>query len=237
MNKLTFTLKKNFFILTLILTLDFEAFAQSNEKPKVAFCQRPEGCVFYDHPFSYKQLDLMFNYLGDYENRKGILTFVTDATGERMNYPDRKRSPKELNEYFGGKGEPLVVPWSLSIHQNIQPEDGKWTIANEKPQVRNCPKGVETQLEKARMIESGNKVFDKPFSPFTLLPAREAKWFPVEPNIYKCILQLTESDVVTTVYDVKVLTPKTMEGTMNYTFKIPNLPTCRIKVNFKYTKN
>ncbi|RYU95029.1 hypothetical protein [Emticicia agri] len=230
-------MKKNLLVALLTLITTFGTFAQSNDKPKVAFCQLPKGCVFYDHPFTYKQLDLMFDYLGTYENKKGILAFVTNVIGERMNYPDRKRSPKELHEYFGGKGEPLVVPWSMSIHQNIQPEDGKWTIASEKPQVGNCPKGVETQLEKVKMLESGDKTFDKPFSPVALLPAKEAKWFPVEPNVYKCILQLTDSDVITTIYDVKVISPESMSGTMNYTFKIPNLPTCRIKINFKYTKN
>lgn len=229
-------MKKTFLILSMI-GVSINTFAQVQEKPKVAFCEFGKGCVFYDHPFSYKQLDLMFNYLGTYEEKRGILTFSLETNGQRTNYPDRKRNPSELHKLFGGKGDPLFVPWSMTIHQNIQPEDGKWIVESEKPQVGNCPKGVEAQLDKVKMIESGNKTFDKPFSPVALLPAKEAKWFPVESNAYKCILQLTESDVITTIYDVKVQSPKSISGTMNYTFKIPNLPICRIKVNFKYTKN
>lgn len=230
-------MKTNTLLLILLLNPASQMFAQVNEKPKVAFCEFGKGCVFYDHPFTYKQLDAMFNYLGNYEAKKGILTFSLESDGTRTNYPDRKRDPKELHKLFGGKGDPLFVPWSMFIHQNIQPEDGRWTVQNEKPQIGNCPKGIETRLDKIKIIESGNKVFDKPFSPVPLLDAKEAKWFPVESNVYKCILQLTESDVITTVYDVRVVSTKNIEGTMNYTFKITNLPVCRIKVNFKYTKN
>ena len=85
-NKLYCIMKKNLLIALLTLITTFGAFAQTNDKPKVAFCQLPKGCVFYDHPFTYKQLDLMFDYLGTYENKKGILTFVTNVIGERMNF-------------------------------------------------------------------------------------------------------------------------------------------------------
>ncbi|HEY1055929.1 MAG TPA: hypothetical protein VGE24_12360 [Emticicia sp.] len=228
---------KRIFLIVSLIGLISDTFAQILEKPKVAFCEFGKGCVFYDHPFSYKQLDVMFDYLGNFEAKKGILTFVLEDNAKTNHYPDRKRNPDELHKLFGGKGNPLFVPWSLSIYQNIQPEDGKWKIESEKPQVGNCPKGIDAQLANIKVIESGNKKFSKPFSPEPLLPAKEAKWFPVEPNEYKCILQLTESNTFTTVYDVRITTPRNMEGVMNYTINIPNLPVCRIKVNFKYTKN
>ncbi len=229
-------MRKILFILT-FSGLIFSTFAQINDKPKVAFCEFGKGCVFYDHPFSYKQLDVMFGYLGNFEAKKGILTFVLEDNAKTNHYPDRKRNPDELHKLFGGKGKPLFVPWSLLVYQNIQPEDGRWKIESEKPQVGTCPDGIDAQLAKVKVIESGDKKFGKPFSPEPLLPAKEAKWFPVEPNTYKCILQLTESDILTTIYDVKIISPRAIEGVMNYTFKIPNLPVCRIKVNFKYTKN
>lgn len=221
----------------IFIVLATPIFGQANEKPKVAFCEMGEGCVFYTHPFTYKQLDNIFNYLGDYETRKGILTFMKNKQGEEINYPDRKRNPKELHEYFGGKGEPPVKPWTVGIYPHIQPEDGNWTVQNQKPQVSNCPKGVESQLDKVQMIQSGNKVFNKPFSPVELLPAKEVLWFPIKPNVFKGILQLPDAPNFTTVYDVKILSPKSMEGLMNYSIKIPGLPTCKINVNFKYTKN
>lgn len=229
-------MRKILIIITLS-ALTFSASAQLNDKPKVAFCEFGKGCVFYDHPFSYKQLDVMFGYLGNFEAKKGILTFVMEDNAKTNHYPNRRLNPDELHKLYGGTGKPLFVPWSLAIYQNIQPEDGKWKIESEKPQIGNCPKGIDGQLANVMVIESGDKKFGRPFSPEPLLPAKEAKWFPVEPNTYKCILQLTESDILTTIYDVKITSPKTIEGVMNYTFKIPNLPVCRIKVNFKYTKN
>lgn len=230
-------MRKFFYTLTLLGLVFQTLLAQVNEKPKVAFCETGKGCIFYDHPFSYKQLDVMFNYMGVFREKKGILTFLVNNQGERINYPDTKRNSKELHEYFGGKGEPPIKPWTMTMFQSIQPEDGNWIVKNERPQTSKCPKGVSEQLDKLQLIKSGNKTFGKPFSPVELLPAKEAHWFTVGPDLYKGLIMVSNSDSITTVYDVKVNTPKSIDGTMNYTIKIPGLAACRIKIDFKYTKN
>ncbi|MEZ4901154.1 MAG: hypothetical protein R2822_05030 [Spirosomataceae bacterium] len=152
-----------------------------------------------------------------------------------MYYGDYKRSPKELNEYFGGKGEPSIAKGGVlkPFDNTIQPKDGNWTITASKPVLKNCPAGLEKQMDNLVLPKSGNKVFKKPFDGTEILPAG-TKWLTLSPNVYRGLILTETQPTFKSIYDLKVITPSLMEGNLNVFVQIPGQKTCEVKIDFSY---
>ena len=222
--------------LILILLLTFCSFTYSQAQVLLAYFQLNGGCNFYQSQLSYKQADQMMNYMGVFEEKKGILVFFKNKDGEDRYYGDYTRNPKELHTYFGGKGEPAISKGAFQPFPTaIQPEDGNWTISTAKPVTKDCLPGVEKEIEKIAMMKSGNKTFKKPFSPQELLPAG-AQWVTLSVNNYRAVILPETGPSMLNTYDVTVLSPSKMNGTVNYTIRIPGQKTCQIRMNFDYLK-
>lgn len=223
----------------LILLLFLSAgtvFSQTASSPQLAYCSADKGCTFCRSEYSYKDLDLALNYLGTFERDRGILTFFTNKNGEDTHYPDRKRTPAELHTYFGGKGSPSVLNACPMPFGFIQPNDGDWSIRTSTPKAKNCPPGMGERLKEVQMFKNGPKTFSKPFTPNDLLAANEVKWFTTGSNRYRAVFS-GAIDGFGTIYDVKVLSPDSMQGNLSLGIKIPGKPVCEVTMDFTYTRS
>lgn len=200
----------------------------------IAYCKLGAGCKFYQTSLSYAQVDGMLNYLGTFEKEKGILVFFRNKQNQDVHYPDRKRSIKELNEYFGGKGEPNVSKGGLAPFETvIQPNDGNWEAITQTPLTKNCPPQLTSQLKGMASLKSGNRVFQKPFTPAELLPP-DTPWLTTTPNVYKAILLPQSQPSIRSVYDFEVVSPQFIKGTLNVSIQIPSQPTCEVITDFTF---
>ena len=230
-------IKKLAFVFFLSVVAAIPAFSQSSSKPLMAYCTLEKGCSVCQSGMSYDELDRAFNYLGTYAKNRGILTFFTNKNGEDTHYPDRTRTPTQLNRYFGGKGEPSVLnSCTLAFPASIQPNDGHWSIATSKPTTVNCPAGTEEQLSKIKMFQNGPKVFSKPFRPQDLLDDPNVKWSATNLNRYRALYSGADNNFETT-YDVKVTSPNSMEGDLNFFIKIPGRKVCQVNIDFTYRRS
>ncbi|WP_147277062.1 hypothetical protein [Runella aurantiaca] len=204
----------------------------------LAYCTLNGGCKFYQTPLSYKQVDLMMNYLGVFEEKKGIVVFFKNKSGENIYYADNKRSVRELDTYFGGKGEPVVAKDAVRSpfgDATIQPNDGDWKVSAKPPVVKNCPAGLDEQASKLNLVKSGKKVFKRPFQMQELLPPGSVG-LNTEPNAYRGLILVENQPTFKTIYEVKVKNPNFMEAELNYSIAIPSQPTCIVKIDFTYTR-
>lgn len=201
----------------------------------IAYCKIDGGCKFYQTLYTYKDVDGMLGYMGVFEQDKGIMTFFKNKQGQDIHYPDKKRSPRELHEYFGGKGEPTIAKGGiiLPFDKTIQPKDGNWTAQTDKPILKYCPNQLSTQTDNIASIKSGNKVFSKPFKPTDLLP--NTKWLTLAENNYRVAILNDTQTAFKTFYTVNVLSPVQITGVADIYVTIPNQKTCEIKINFTYT--
>lgn len=201
----------------------------------IAYCKIDGGCKFYQTQYSYKDVDGMLGYLGVFERDKGIMTFLKNKQGQDVHYPDKKRSPRELHEYFGGKGEPNIAKGGIisPFDKTIQPKDGNWIAKTEKPILKNCPSLMDTQTDNIASIKNGNKVFSKPFTPADLFP--NVKWLTLAENNYRVAILNDTQTAFKTFYTVNVLSPVQIAGVADIYVTIPNQKTCEMKINFTYT--
>ncbi len=201
----------------------------------IAYCKIDGGCKFYQTQYSYKDVDGMLGYLGVFEKDKGIMTFLKNKQGQDVHYPDKKRSPRELHEYFGGKGEPNIAKGEIisPFDKTIQPKDGNWIAKTEKPILKNCPSLMDTQTDNIASIKSGNKVFSKPFNPTDLFP--NVKWLTLAENNYRVAILNDTQTAFKTFYTVNVLSPVQITGVADIYVTIPNQKTCEMKINFTFT--
>lgn len=201
----------------------------------IAYCKIDGGCKFYQTQYSYKDVDGMLGYLGVFEKDKGIMTFLKNKQGQDVHYPDKKRSPRELHEYFGGKGEPNIAKGGIisPFDKTIQPKDGNWIAKTEKPILKNCPSLMDTQTDNIASIKNGNKVFSKPFTPADLFP--NVKWLTLAENNYRVAILNDTQTAFKTFYTVNVLSPVQITGVADIYVTIPNQKTCEMKINFTYT--
>jgi hypothetical protein len=199
----------------------------------IAYCKLGGGCKFYQTQYSYSQIDGMLNYLGTFEKDKGIMVFFKNKQNQDVHYPDRKRNPKELHAYFGGKGEPVVAKGGSAFDGIIQPNDGNWEAVTEQPTTQNCPPQLAAQLKGIANLKSGNKTFKKPFTPEELLPPN-TPWLTTAPNLYKAVILPSTSPSFRSMYDFEVISPQLVKGTLNVFVQIPSQPTCEVKTNFTF---
>lgn len=210
-------------------------FFDTQAQVTIAYCKIDGGCKFYQTQYSYKDVDNMLGYMGVFERDKGIMTFFKNKQGQDIHYPDKKRNPRELHEYFGGKGEPNIAKGGiiLPFDKTIQPKDGNWIAQTDKPILKNCPSQLGTQTDNIASIKSGNKVFSKPFKPTDLLP--NTKWLTLAENNYRVAILNDTQTAFKTFYTVNVLSPVQITGIADIYVTIPNQKTCEIKINFTYT--
>jgi hypothetical protein len=201
---------------------------------KIAFCQFEAGCKFYQTSLTYKQVDGLLGYLGVYEKDKGIMVFFRNKQNQDVHYPDQKRSPKELHQYFGGKGEPTTAKGDVLPFTNIQPKDGNWLAVTETPIAKGCPAQLQEQLGEIASIKSGNRTFKKPFTPDELLPP-DTTWINTATNSFKAVILPATKPAFTSIYDFEIVSPTLVKGILTINVQIPNQPTCEIKTNFTFT--
>ncbi|KAB7726858.1 hypothetical protein F5984_23375 [Rudanella paleaurantiibacter] len=207
---------------------------QANAQVTIAYCKLGGGCQFYQTAYSYAEIDGMFNYLGTFEKDKGILVFFRNKQQQDIHYPDRKRGPRELNEYFGGKCEPAIAKGGMApFPEAIQPKNGNWSVITAEPVTKNCPAQLTAQLKSVSGLKSGQKVFKKPFSPDDLLPEK-TPWLSIAPNGYKAFLMTRTAPTFTNTYDFEVVSPVRITGSLLTQIRIPNQATCEVRTNFSY---
>ncbi|MCU0338978.1 MAG: hypothetical protein MUE30_03770 [Spirosomaceae bacterium] len=210
--------------------------SQAQAQVLVAYCQLGGGCKFYQTQYSYTQLDGMFNYLGTFEKDKGTLVFFKNKQNQDVHYPDRKRNPRELHAYFGGKGEPSIAKGNIApFDEAIQPESGNWEATTETPTAKNCPPPLESQLKGIASVKSGLKNFKKPFSPAELLPPN-TPWLTTTPNMYSAFLLPEANPSFKTLYEFEVKSPTLIKGTATIWIQIPTQSTCEMKTNFTFRR-
>lgn len=209
----------------------------ANAQVLIAYCKIEGGCKFYQTQYSYKDVDGLLGYLGTFEQDKGIMTFFRNKQGQDIHYPDKKRSPKELHAYFGGKGEPSIAKGGVALPfaDNVQPSDGNWTVATARPVLKNCPQQLGEQTDKLVSLKSGNKVFSKPFTPTDLLPKGTA-WLNTSPGAYKATLVPESAPTFKNLYTFQVKSAELITGTLTTNVAIPNQPTCEVNIDFTYKK-
>ena len=207
---------------------------QVNAQVTIAYCKFGGGCKLYQTSYSYAQVDGMLNYLGTFEKSKGILVFFKNQQNQDTHYPDNKRSPRQLHEYFGGKGEPNIAKGAIAPFQEaIQPESGNWEAITEAPTTQNCPAQLEPGLKSAAGVRSGKKNFKRPFSPDELFP--NTPWVTTSPNKYRAIILPETQPAFKTIYEFEVVSPKLIKGT---SLTVVNMGTqgaaCSMKTNFTF---
>ena len=203
---------------------------------KIAFCKLESGCKFYETGYTYKQVDGMLGYLGVFERDKGIMVFFRNKQGEDVHYPDQKRTPKQLHEYFGGKGEPIIAKGGvLPFENSIQPLDGNWIVVTEAPIAKGCPEQMQSQLGGIASLKSGSKTFSKPFIPEDLLPDN-TPWISTSLNKYKAFVLPKTNPSFKSIYDFNLVSPSSIKGSLTINVEIPNQPKCEIKTNFTYNR-
>lgn len=213
------------------------AIAQSAQSPLIAYCALEKGCTFCTSEYTYSEIDGILDYLGTYEKDRGIMTFFVSKNGEQTHYPDRKRTPAELNAYFGGKGAVTTSNRCPSLRRegSIQPNDGIWSIETNVPKAVDCPAGTADQIKKLKMFESGQKSFSKPFTPDDLLNANEVRWLSTGLNRYRGVFSGPIGGF-DTVYEVSVLSPDSMKGNLSFEIKIPGQKVCKVSMDFDYVR-
>src|SRR5690606_4247204 len=148
---------------------------------------------------------------------------------------DVRRGPAELNEYFGGSGDPGIGQCP-SLPGDIEPRDGHWTIANAAPAATGCPAGVAGQVAAVQMLKSGPVVFARPFPAGSALPVPAGSWGPVAPNRHRGHCAPAGQTAMQARYEFEVVSEEAMRGTLTVFVAIPGQPQCRIETPFTYTR-
>lgn len=212
----------------------FLATYYANAQVMIAYCKLDGGCKFYQTSYAYAQVDGMLGYLGTFEKDKGILVFFKNKQNQDTHYPDRKRSPRQLHEYFGGKGEPTIAKGGIApFEEAIQPKDGNWEAKTDNPVAKNCPSQLSMQLKGIASVKSGQRIFKKPFTPEELLPPK-TPWLTIAPNMYKAFVLPQTEPAFKTIYDFEVVSPTLVKGATTTLIQIPTQATCEVKTNFTF---
>lgn len=206
-----------------------------DDKVPILYCYGEDGCGGYWSPFTYPQLDWLMGMLGVLEEAGPgrPVVFLKNRSDEFTHYVDLRRSFTEINELFGGTGEP---PFSTSFPDfaPIQPKDGSWTVATGNPAAENCPPGMADQVAAMSFAESGTITFTKPFSANQALPHSDVHFIPTRPGHYKALL--ISSELMSGRYDFSIESEEAMNGTLTTVVTIPRQTTCVVTMPVSYRR-
>lgn len=103
-----------------------------DDKVPILYCYGEDGCAGYWSPFTYPQLDWLIGMLGVLEEAGPgrPVVFLRNQSGEFTHYVDLRRSFAEINELFGGQGEPAFRPHTpISRPSSPGTAIGRWRPA------------------------------------------------------------------------------------------------------------
>lgn len=205
------------------------------ESVRWALCQLEQGCQLCELPITHLQADLALSALGTVRDAPGhTVTVMRNRAGEWTWYYDTRRSPAELHAYFGGSGEPNQGTCA-ALPGDLQPRDGKWSIQAAPATSKNCPAGLDAQLQVLPMPQSGPVVFDKPFRASSVLPG--ASWIQIAPNRHVGSIAPAGNDSLKGHYTLEVVSETAMRGELKVTAPIPGQPACEIRMGFNYSRS
>ena len=215
------------------------ATANRGEKILMAYCMAGQGCTGQLTDWNVEDLQLLLPGTDAMNGAKDpILVFPRNKAGEWTYYVDTRRQLQELHREFGGQGQPQIVLFPPELPGEIQPRDGRWTVAAQgDPVVKDCPRGVgEALAGRTAMMRSGPVAFKRPFHGRQLIDNPAIHWLKTAPNRYAGALVTTGSQAMTFRYDVAVVGPERMDGQSRVLVNIPGLKTCTITTSFRYQR-
>jgi hypothetical protein len=216
--------------------------ALAQEKVMVAYCERGQGCEFWLSSLTPEEADMVLDTYGLItRNPKGTVVMVKKNSGYDFEYVDTKRSRKELDRVYGGKGNDTIILFPLSSAA-IQPEDGVWTVSIGQPSFNaSCPAMFKSQLtkalanEKGTISKSGRKVFSKPFKPSDLLESAQIVWAKRGSNVYRATAKM-KNQVMNFWFDYTIKSPKSIVGISTARIVIPSVGTCIQTLTYRFGK-
>lgn len=215
------------------------ATANRGEKILMAYCMAGHGCTGQLTDWNVEALQLV---LPGTEAMKGakdpILVFPRNKAGEWTYYVDTRRQLEELHREFGGKSQPQIALFPPELPGEIQPRDGRWTVAAQgDPVVRNCPQGVGAALAgRTAMMRSGPVTFKQPFHGRQLIDNPAIRWLKIAPNRYAGALVTAGSQAMSFRYEVDVVSAERIEGRSRVLVNIPGMKPCTVTTPFLYVR-
>lgn len=225
-------------LLTCVL-MGYTVSSFAEEKVMVAYCQVKQGCEAYLSDLTYEEADLLLDYLGTAKKNQGAtLVMMENNYKEWAHYFDKQRDLKQLNEYFGGQGQPVIRLFPRVHSNDIQPQDGFWIINSTAPQATGCPAGVAEQASKQTFAQGGQVKFSQPFKASDMLNHPGIKWLKIKPNAYKAKIFQTGNPqaVLSAVYDIQLVNAKLIKGKTTSRINVKPFANCKIVQDFTYTR-
>jgi hypothetical protein len=219
-------------VLGLLSTASPEARAES---VRWALCQLEQGCQLCELPVTHAQADIALSALGLIRDAPGhTVTVMRNRAGEWTWYYDTRRPPAELHAYFGGSG---AAPEGAcpALPDALQPRDGRWTLEPAPAQSKNCPGGLDAQLQaQLPMPSAGDIRFERPFRASAVLPG--AAWVQTAPNAHVGSFVPAGKDSLHGRYALDVRSEDAMQGELTVIAPIPGQAACEIRIRFDYRR-
>lgn len=201
-----------------------------------ALCLSGEGCQVCDTSLTHAQVDQTLAALGLISGNPGyIVTTMRKQDGEWSWYYDTRRSPAELDRYFGGSGRGKLATCP-TMPGAIQPRDGTWRVTADASRATGCPAGLEKQLPALQMMKSGRVVFGKPFHASEALPDPAVTWVQLAPDRHAGSFVPAGTRGMQARYTLDVESPERMRGHLVVSVPIPGRTTCRVETPFTYER-
>ncbi|SDD09561.1 hypothetical protein [Aquimonas voraii] len=200
-----------------------------------ALCELDAGCRFCTLPITHVQADLALSALGLIGDAPGhTVTVFRNRAGEWTWYYDTRRPPAELHAYFGGEAAPSEGACP-ALPDALQPRDGRWSLTLAPARSKNCPAGLDAQLQSQLPLPSSGDVrFERPFDARATLPG--AAWVPVAPNRLVGAVAPAGSDGLRGTYALEVVSETAMRGELKVVAPIPGQANCEVQVSFDYRR-
>ncbi|MFN7782101.1 MAG: hypothetical protein ACK5PG_05125 [Lysobacterales bacterium] len=200
-----------------------------------ALCELDAGCRFCTLPITHVQADVALSALGLIRDAPGhTVTVLRNRAGEWTWYYDTRRTPAELHSYFGGQGAP-VEGACPGLPEAVQPRDGHWRLAPSPAQSKNCPAGLDAQLQAQLPLPGAGEIrFQRPFQASDTLPV--AAWVPVAPNRQVGVFAPAGADGLRGIYSLDVVSEDAMRGELRVIAPIPGQASCEVTISFEYRR-
>lgn len=221
--------------LVLLGLLSVQAPATGADSVRWALCEPDAGCRLCALPITHAQADLALSAMGLIRDAPGhTVTVFRNRAGEWTWYYDTRRPPAELHAYFGGEAGPSEGACP-ALPEALQPRDGRWSLTLAPARSKNCPAGLDAQLQSQLPLPSSGEVrFERPFDARATLPG--AAWVPVAPNRLVGAVAPAGSDGLRGTYALEVVSETAMRGELTVVAPIPGQANCEVQMSFDYRR-